>query len=156
MTRDMVRAMPRTESGVDPVVPVGPVVIPTGRRRLANARAAWPLRRLVAVAVLFPVLMALLVAVTGGTVAPLGWTTLVGLVALACASTLATYLPRPGNGARLDVGCTPCASVVAVSVLIAAGVLSTAPHDVPTAVLALGVALFGLRQRLTDPSTCAA
>jgi hypothetical protein len=99
--------------------------------------------------------MALLVAVAGGTTSPPGRVALVGLIALVCATTLATYLPRPGTGLRLDVGCTPCASVAAISVLIAAAVLSTAPHDVPSAIVALGVAAFGLRQRLTDPSTCA-
>jgi hypothetical protein len=38
---------------------------------------------------------------------------------------------------------------------VAVAVLSTAPHDVPSAIVALGVAAFELRQRLTDPSTCA-
>jgi hypothetical protein len=108
------------------------------------------------VAVLSPALMALLAAVAGGTVTPPGWMVLAGLVALTAAATLATYLPRPGTGARLDVGCTPCASVAAMTVPIAVVVLSMSPHDVPSAALALGVAAFGLRQRLTDPSTCPA
>jgi hypothetical protein len=109
------------------------------------------------VAALTPALMALLLAVSAGTAtAPTpGWTALVALVAFASATTLATYLPRPGAGRRLDVGCTPCASVAALSVVFAAGVLSSTPHDVPTAIVALGVAAFGLRQRLTDSTTCA-
>ena len=122
----------------------------------SRVAAAWPARRLVAVAVLFPVLAALLSRVGGSTATPRTWMPLVGLIALTCAATLATYLPRSGTGMWLDVGCTPCASVAALSVLVAAGVLSTAPHDVPTAILAVGVAAFGLRKRLTDPSTCAA
>jgi hypothetical protein len=112
----------------------------------------------VAVAVLGPVLFVLMVAAGGGwtlATSP-GWTALVAGVALACATTLATYLPRPGIGLRLDFGCTPCAAVAAVTVLASFGLLSSAPHDVPTAILALGVAAFGLVQRLTNPSTCPA
>ena len=147
--------MPGTEASADPEARVVVVERPARRRRLGAAGARWPVRRRVAVAVLFPALMAVLVAVAGGTTSPPGRVALVGLIALVCATTLATYLPRPGTGLRLDVGCTPCASVAAISVLIAAAVLSTAPHDVPSAIVALGVAAFGLRQRLTDPSTCA-
>lgn len=173
------RSMPGNESAADPAAPVvaspgppsrsegtGPapaqlVAIsadPTAHRRFANAQAAWPLRRLMAVAVLAPVLLVLLVAATGGwalATSP-GWTALVALVALASATTLATYLPRPGTGLRLDFGCTPCAAVAAVSVVASLVVLRSAPHEVPTAILALGVAAFGLRQRLTNPSTCPA
>ena len=130
---------------------------PKTRPMFARTRAALPPRRLVVVAVLAPALMAVLVGVAGSTdTAPTPeWTALVGLVSLAAATTLATYLPRPGAGLRLDVGCTPCASVAALSAVFAAAVLNSTPHDVPTAILALGVAAFGVRQRLTDPSACA-
>jgi hypothetical protein len=154
--KDVVRTMRRTEPGADPLTPVRAVAIRANRGRLAKARAAWPLRRLVAVAVVAPVLTALLMAVAGESVTPPGWTVLAGLVALTAAATLATYLPRPGSGARLDVGCTPCASVAALTVPIAVVVLNMSSHDVASAILALGVAVFGLRQRLTDPSTCPA
>ena len=125
---------------------------------VANAAGSWPLRRIVAVAVLSPLLFVLLIAVAGGWApgAPLGWTVLVALMALAAATTLATYLPRPGAGRKLELGCTPCAAVAALSVLGAGAVLSTAPNDVSTAVLALVVVGFGLTQRLTNPSTCVA
>lgn len=124
----------------------------------STPRTHWPLRSLMAVALLAPVLLVLLVLVGGGWAVATSpwWTVLVALVALACATTLATYLPRLGTGFRFDLGCTPCAAVAAVSLPVSLGVLSSAPHDVPTAVLALGVAAFGLRQRLTNPSTCAA
>ena len=83
-----------------------------------------------------------------------GWAALVAMVALSCAITMATYLPCPGTGLRLDLGCTPCAAVAAVTVLASFGPLSSAPHDASTAVLALGVSAFRLVQRLNNPSTC--
>ena len=127
-------------------------------RRFARARALWPVRRIAAVVALTPALMVVLVAASGGraTAIPGGWTALVALIAATSATTLATYLPLPGAGRRLDLGCTPCASVAALSVVIAAAVLTSTPHDVPTAILSVGVAGFGLRQRLTNASTCAA
>ena len=111
-----------------------------------------------AVGLIAPVLLVLMVGTSGGwalATSP-GWTALVAGVALAGATTLATYLPRPGTGLRLDLGCTPCAAVAAVTVLASFGLLSSAPHDVSTAVLALGVSAFGLVPRLNNPSTCPA
>jgi hypothetical protein len=111
-----------------------------------------------AVGLIAPVLLVLMVATSGGWAAAtsLVWTALVAGVALACAATLATYLPRAGTGFRPDLGCTPCAAVAAVTVLASFGLLNSAPHDVSTAVLALGVSAFGLVQRLNNPSTCPA
>lgn len=143
---------------IDPIADTPPPPVgPPDSRRFARARVAWPARRLVVAAVLAPVLIVVLVAIArdGADVGPPAWMALVALVALACATTLASYVPRPGAGWRLDVGCTPCASAAALSVVAAAGVLSSDPHDVPTAIVALGVAAFGARQRLMDPSTCA-
>ena len=57
---------------------------------------------------------------------------------------------------RLDVGCMPCAVAAPLSVLVSVGLVGSAAHDVPSAMLALGVAAFGLRQRLTNASSCAA
>ena len=111
-----------------------------------------------AVGLTAPALFGLMVAASGGwalTPSP-GWTAVVAGVAFACATTLATYLPRPGAGLRPDLGCTPCAAVAAVTVLASFGLLSSAPHEVSTAVLALGVSGFGLVQRLNNPSTCPA
>lgn len=147
--------MPSAEAEAGPL-PERAVPIRATQGRWAKARAAWPLRRLVVVAVVTAALIALVAAVGGQSVSPPGWTALAGLVALTGAVTVATYVPRPGTGARLDVGCTPCASVAALTVPIAVVVLTSSAHDVPSALLALGVAAFGLRQRLTDPSTCPA
>ncbi len=138
--------------------PSADLAAPTSRPRYANSLAAWPPRRRMAVGLTAPVLFGLMVAASGGW-APAtsgGWMALVALVALSCATTMATYLPRPGTGLRLDFGCTPCAAVAVLTVLASFGLLSSAPHDVSTAVLALGVSAFGLAQRLNNPSTCPA
>jgi len=131
---------------------------PTAHRRYADVLAAWPVRRRVAVVVSAPVLFVLAVAATGGWAPTLsgGWVALVALVSLACATTLATYLPHPGEGLRPDLGCTPCAAVAGVTVLASFGLLSSAPNDGSTALLALGVSGFGLLQRLRNPGTCPA
>ena len=145
---DLMHTIPETD----------PAALTTARRRYANALAAWPVRRRMAVGLLAPVLLVFMVATSGGwasATSPM-WTALVAGVALACATTLATYLPRPGNGLKPDLGCTPCAAVAAVTVLASFGLLNSAPHDVSTAVLALGVSAFGLVQRLNNPSTCPA
>jgi len=130
---------------------------PATRTGFVNAAGSWPLRRIVAAAVLSPLLFVLFVAVAGGWApgAPLRWTVIVAVMALAAAATLASYLPRPGAGRKLELGCTPCAVVAALSVLGAAVVLGSSPYEVSTAVLALVVVGFGLAQRLTNPSTCA-
>jgi hypothetical protein len=111
-----------------------------------------------AVVVTAPVLFVLTVAASGGwaPVTSPGWTALVAMVALAGATTLATYLPHPGAGLKVELGCTPCAAVAAVTVVASFGLLSSAPHDVSTAVLALVVSSFGVVQRLKNPSTCPA
>ena len=149
------RSIPETDPSVDPSADSAG---PTAPRRSANALAAWPMRRRVAVALAAPVLFGLMVTVSGGWASPTsaGWTALVALAALFSATTLATYLPHPGTGLKIDVGCTPCAAVAALTVLASFGLLSSAPRDVSTAVLAVGVSAFGLVQRLKNPSTCPA
>jgi hypothetical protein len=148
---DLMRSIPETDPSTKPSAP-------TTQRRYANALAAWPLRRRVAVPVIAPVLFVLMVATSGGwgpATSP-GWTAIVAGVALASATTLATYLPRTGTGLKPDLGCTPCAAVAAVTILASFGLVNSAPHDVSTAVLAMGVSAFGLVPRLNNPSTCPA
>jgi hypothetical protein len=149
------RSTPETDPSVDPSADSA---APTTRPRYANALAPWPMRRRVAVAVAAAVLFGLMVTVSGGWTTPtsVGWTALVATAALSCATTLATYLPPPGAGLRLEVGCTPCAAAAAVTVLASLGLLSSAPGDVSTAMLALGASAFGLVQRLKNPTTCPA
>lgn len=105
---------------------------------------------------IFPALLLVQLSAGGGWTPgeTYGWTALVVAVAVASAATLATYVPRVGPLTRLDLGCSPCAAVAALSVLAATAVLSTAPHDVPTAILAVVAAGFGLRQRLVNAGSC--
>ena len=144
-------SIPETDPSAKPAAPAA-------HRRYANALAAWPLRRRMAVGLIAPVLFVLMVAASGGWVMATspGWTALVAGVALASATTLATYLPRAGTGLKPDLGCTPCSAIAAVTVLASFGLVNSDPHDVSTAVLALGVSAFGLVPRLNNPSTCPA
>jgi hypothetical protein len=98
-----------------------------------------------AVAVLAPVRLAPSVAVSGSWTVIIsgGWTALAALVALAWAATLATYLRTPGTGLRLEFGCVPCTAVAVVGVPASLAVPSSASHDVPTVISALGVAALG-------------
>src|SRR5674476_1607206 len=117
---DLMRSIPETDPSANPSAL-------TTQRRYANALAAWPLRKRMAVGLIAPVLFVLMVATSGGwapATSP-GWTALVAGVAFACPTTLATYLQRPGIGLRPDLGCTPCAAVAAVTVLASFGLLSS-------------------------------
>ena len=121
---------------------------PTGRR---SARRTW------FGAAVAPVLFVGLSAVSGG-VHPVGapvWTALVALIATVGAAVLATYVPAAGSWRHPAIGCTPCAVVAGLTVLASAAVLNAGPGEVPSAVLALLVAGFGLVQRLRDPGACA-
>lgn len=110
-----------------------------------------------ALVLIAPVLFVLLVG-TGGGWAPLlapAWTIVVGLVAAVGAATLATYVPLPATGR--EVGCTSCGAVAAITVLGAGWMLGTAPHQPYTALLALGMVVFGLAQRMRGVGlSCAA
>ena len=115
----------------------------------------WPSRRWVVVAPAAPALAWLLVAVAP--VAPAGgrglaWWLLVLATALAGAGTLASYVPASGR--RLDLGCSPCAMLSALTVVGAVLVVRSSGGDPSGPVLALAVALFGLGQRLAQPPVC--
>lgn len=127
---------------------------PTRLQRLTARRSGR--RAAVAVAVA-PLLFVGLSGVSGG-LDPVGapvWTALVALIATVGAGALATYVPTAGSWRHLSIGCTPCAVVAGLSVVASAAVLNTGPGEVPSAVLGLLVAGFGLAQRLRDPGTCA-
>lgn len=117
---------------------------------------AWPPRRRVAVAILLPVLATWFVAVGGSTGGDpsAGWYALTVLASVLAAAVLATYVPVAGR--TPDLGCTPCAAVSAFTVVGATLLLRSYGPDVTGPLLATAVLLFGLVQRLNQPSTCAA
>jgi hypothetical protein len=97
-------------------------------------------------------------ATLAGYLADRGSTTIgSSLVAVASAAVaglvIASYLPAGGTR-RLDVGCSPCATMAAATVMGSFVLRSTAPGDLGIAVVALGLLVFGLFRRLTDLQTC--
>ena len=114
----------------------------------------WPRRRVLSGLLAVPVVGAALAGVGGGLPGPVGWAALVGVASVIGAATLASYVPMRGTGRRLDIGCTPCAVVAALTLVGAAGILGGSPHDAASAALAVGLVAFGLLQRMTDPETC--
>ncbi len=79
------------------------------------------------------------------------WRAALLLVVVPAALTLATYLPQRGAAA----GGSPCAAMAGLTVVFAGIALSGAPPQVATLVVAVGLAGFGLRQRLRGAAACA-
>lgn len=123
------------------------------------ALRAWPLRRWIAAGAAFPVMIALLVATgRGAGTAPAAWWVWPWLpVAAALAAlVLASYLAGPGSGKLIEVGCSPCAAAAALAVGGALLAHGSAPGSPLMAVIAIGLILAAVRQRLTDATACAA
>jgi hypothetical protein len=115
---------------------------------------AWPRRRwLSAVALVVPLGMAY---GSVGAATPVWWSTSVtGASAVLAALVLASYVPLPGAGIRLDVGCSPCAVMAAATVLGSLVLRATAPLDGGLALVSLMVLAFGLVQRGSAATGCA-
>ncbi|TQM62123.1 hypothetical protein [Humibacillus xanthopallidus] len=129
--------------GADP----GVVSSPPGR---------WPARRVWSGVGLLAALVLLVAAGPGWafTTQPL-WSVLT-LGALAAASVaLATFVPLPGEGLHVHLGCGPCAAVGGLAAVGSAWLALTSALDAGTASLALALAGFGLARRVTEPQTCA-
>lgn len=118
--------------------------------------AMWGRRRLVAAAVLAPVLFGLLVQSGGGwTPQPSpAWLALVAVAAVIGSLTLASYVPTRGTSWRDSLGCSPCAVVSGGTTIAAAFLLGAGPHLISTALPAVAVVLFGLVQRTGSTTTC--
>lgn len=112
-------------------------------------------RRTVAVVLLTPALAAVFLAVAGvGLLAVSGlWLLLVAVAAGLGAGVLATYVPH--RGLRPEVGCSPCAAVSVMTVVVAAMVLHSYGPALTGPVLAIALTLFGLTQRLGQVDSCA-
>ena len=118
-------------------------------------RPTWGRRRLLAATALLPAALALLVTSGGGWTAAATpvWLVLLAVAAAVSALTLASYVPDRGQAWQDTLGCSPCAALSGGTVLAAAFLLSTAPHQVATALPAVAIVLFGLVQR-SGQSTC--
>ena len=116
---------------------------------------AWPARRRVAAALLLPFMATWFVVVGDSTRATpsVGWYALVVVAAVLGAGVLASYVPVAGR--KPDLGCTPCATMSALTVVGATVALRSYGADVAGPLVAGAVLLFGLTQRMSRPATCA-
>ncbi len=117
--------------------------------------AAWPARRRVALLLLLPVVAAWFVSLGRASVTPPSpWWYVVTLVAAVLgAAVLATYVPVVGR--RPDLGCSPCATMSALTLVGATVALRNYGADVAGPLVAGALLLFGLTQRMSQPATCA-
>lgn len=150
---------PRSTSEVEPAeVDAAPVTM-TDHPALGHVRASgrWPRRRLLTAAGILGVL-ALAVQLVAGwdfSDAP-AWSALtLGVIVLASVA-LATFVPLPGHGAGLDIGCTPCAAAGGMLALAGSWLAASSPYDAGNASLGLALAGAALVRRLTEPVTCSA
>ena len=117
--------------------------------------ARWPPRRRVAFVALLPVVASWFVLAGRGAATPsAGWLVVsLGASGLG-AAVLASYVPRVGR--RPDLGCTPCSTLAALSLVGATIALTTYRGEVVGPLVATAVLLFGLTQRVGQTASCAA
>lgn len=115
---------------------------------------AWPARRRLAAVALVPLVGAwfLYVGRSAGVPVGAGWYAATLLAAVLGAGVLASYVPVTGRG--LDLGCTPCATLSALTLVGATMALRSYGGDVAGPLVAGAVLLFGLTQRLSQPASC--
>jgi hypothetical protein len=121
-----------------------------------SALQSWTPRRRLALVALFPLVAAWFVVVgRGAAAAPpsAGWYAGAGVAALLGAAVLSSYLPVSGR--RLDLGCTPCATLAALTLVGATMVLRSYGSELAGPLVAVALLLFGLTQRMNQPATCA-
>jgi hypothetical protein len=117
---------------------------------------SWTPRRRLALVALLPLVAAwfLVVARSSSVVPPgPGWYAGAGVAALLGAAVLASYLPASGR--RLDLGCTPCATLAGLTLVGATMALRSYGSEPVGPLIAVAVLLFGLTQRMSQPATCA-
>jgi hypothetical protein len=120
---------------------------------LASLRG-WPLRRWVATGVLV-LPMAVLYASAGS--ARAWWDLPLTLVqALLAAMVVASYVPFPGSGERIAVGCTPCAAVAGMTVLGSLMMRQNNPLDAGMGLVSVLMLGYGVIKRITDAGTTCA
>jgi hypothetical protein len=118
------------------------------------ALRGWSARRRLVTVIAFPLL--LVVYASFGPFWAIWWAVPVALLSAGLAAAiLASYVPEPGSGRLVDVGCTPCAMVAGASVLGSLVLRDTRPLDAGIAAMALGLLVFGMAQRIGGAVSCA-
>lgn len=121
---------------------------------LPGAQAARTRRRwAVATATAGIVGLVALVAVPDVAGLPGWWWPATAATALLTGTVLASYVPAPGSGRRLEVGCTPCATA-AGALAVFAVLFNLGRADAGGATITLALAAAAAYQRLNDTGTC--
>lgn len=150
---------PRNTSEVEQVeADAGPVTL-TSRPALGHVRASgrWPRRRVLsAVGILAVFALGVQLSASWDPVAAPAWSALtLGTIILASLA-LATFVPLPGHGVGLDIGCTPCAAAGGMLALAGTWLAASSAYDGGNASLGLALAGAALARRVTEPVTCSA
>ncbi len=131
----------------------------TSRPALGHVRASgrWPQRRLLSAVGIFAAL-ALGVQLVAGwdPVSAPAWSALTFGVIVLASLALATFVPLPGQGGGLDIGCTPCAAAGGMLALAGSWLAASSAYDAGTASLGLALAGAAFVRRVTEPVTCSA
>ncbi len=128
-------------------------MIDSARPGPATWLRAWSGRHTAAAVALAPVLFLIYRSAAGPTiVGDPAWTVLLSLTSVIAGAALATYLPQ--RLAEERSWSSPCATLAGAHVAVAAVMLSTGPSVPMRGVLACGMVLFALIQRLSGAATC--
>lgn len=123
--------------------------------RVSVVAGHWPPRRLVSAGGLAAVVAVAVQALVGWEplAAPM-WTWLTFGAIILGSLAAATFVPLPGHGARLDMGCTPCAAGGGLLALAGMWLAASSAYDGGTASLGLALAGAALARRATEPRAC--
>lgn len=117
---------------------------------LTTLRTGWLPRHTAAMAVLSPLVFLMYGSALGRGFDSAPWNVLVGAMALVAALILTTYLPAPGARRAAASSC----AVMAGLLVPAAALLLNQVAGIAGGVLALGILILGVWQRLSGTSTC--
>lgn len=122
----------------------------------SSALATWPRRRrLVAAASAVLIVLGQLIAAPDDAPLPAWWWAATLATSTLAGAVLASYVPVPGSGRRVDVGCTPCA-MLAGGLAAFALLGSLGKVDAGSSLIAFVLVVAGLYQRTKDAETCRA
>lgn len=137
-----------------PSYPLGYYEVMSSTRVILAGLRAWPARRWVAAGALLAPMMLLYASV--GLPLYTWWGVPVTVLQAALAAVVvASYVPPPGSGRRVEAGCTPCAVIAGFSVLGSLVMRETDPWDLGIGLVAVLLLGYGVVKRVTDTGTCA-